>query len=695
MEITVRAPSVDASTGPEATSPVVAATVSALEYGRSIPSDAAGIARLRGLPPGRTTIRVSALGYETAEVEVVAINGRITRATVSLSPAPIRLAGVDVTLEAVELPRGGISVNVAQLPPTVVDLPGAIDRLPGATVVRQGGPGSPAVLQLRGSGGDQVLVLLDGVPINSPLTGVADLSTVDLASIDRVTVLPGAQSSRYGPRALGGVVLLETRPEARSSVRGTIGGGAWGSREADLSGSWVSNDTWSVSGGLRWARARGDFLYEVPDFRGGGETARDNADFRRIGSDVQLTRTGPIAVSARLNASELERGSPGTIAQPSLSGIQHHRRWGAGVSASFDDPDMGGSVRTATQWQRAEYRDPSPPFGAAYDSRNDVWRGGLAAEGWWSGTAGALSAGVDAARMTVESNVLDAASVDVDEIGVWARLERTVDVGNAGRLRMGAGLRVDGHDLVDDHPISPSIDVRGERGPVAIEVAWARGFAPPGLGDLFFQEGVLVEPNPDLLPERVTNEVSATLALRASPGPTELSVRTSAYRADVDDMILWFPDFRFIWSPNNFDVERRGLEVGADLGLAVGGRTHSIAGSVHWSRVEYTGDVLSGQVVYRPDVSADATLTLELPFVSVAPTAGWIGERRSVPGSELNSLPAYWLVDVGFAVPFESGALSGQLDMTLSNLLDERAALLVDYPLPSRGWSMRLRLVPG
>ena len=46
-------------------------------------------------------------------------------------------------------------------------------------------------------------------------------------------------------------------------------------------------------------------------------------------------------------------------------------------------------------------------------------------------------------------------------------------------------------------------------------------------------------------------------------GPSSLnaSVGLNLFAADINGMILWSPDFRYIWSPNNFDVNRRGGEL--------------------------------------------------------------------------------------------------------------------------------------
>ena len=181
------------------TIPVEGAAVTVRGTGLTALTDPGGSVLLRGLSPGRHALTISALGFAEATVEVEAVNGRLTRASVVLDPAPVRLPGLDVRVASREGVGRATIVDPASLPPGVADLAAALDRVPGATVVRRGGPGAPAVVQLRGSGGDQVLVLLDGAPVNSPLTGEADLGMVDLEGLARIVVIPGAQSARTVP----------------------------------------------------------------------------------------------------------------------------------------------------------------------------------------------------------------------------------------------------------------------------------------------------------------------------------------------------------------------------------------------------------------------------------------------------------------------------------------------------------------
>ena len=656
-------------------------------------TDRQGRVRLTGLTPGPYRVTVSAAGFETAWAEGVAENGRTARVRVELIPTPLLLDGLEVVVGSTTLPGGGVELLTSLLPPTVQDLSGALAGLPGVTIVRSGGPGSSAGIQLRGSGVDQVLVLLDGTPLQSPLSGETDLSTVDLASLERIVVLPGARSARYGPRALGGVVLLESAAPHRSSVAGSLSTGAWGTRDAAVRSAWADGSGLSASVGGQWATGRGDFTYQAPAFRGGGTALRENAGFDSRSGQLRaaLERSG-LEASIRLHGSALDRGSAGTIAQPSLTGFQVHRRSGASATLDLGGERRGLSGMVSAQRQRAEYEDAAPPFGEAYDHRAHVDRRSAAVESWTGGPGLRLRAGIAVAGQDIEASSLEQ-DRHVSEAAVWGRAEATRST-DWGLVDARIGARVDQHDLIEDATFSPAVELGLERWGARVDLAVRRAFAPPGVSDLFFQEGVLVRANPDLRPERVRSEVSLAGRRDWSVGRGRVELRTEAYRADVSDMILWFPDFQFVWSPSNFDVRRDGVEAGATVYLPWLGRMHPVGGRVGWSRVEYDGPALSGQVAHRPRFTADVDVAVALPWAEVTARSHWMGSRRSIPGSELNRLPGYSTTDVGLSLPLTFDALRGRVDVSMQNVFDAPVALFVDYPLPGRGWSVRLRVEP-
>uniref|UniRef100_A0A7C3UQA7 TonB-dependent receptor n=1 Tax=candidate division WOR-3 bacterium TaxID=2052148 RepID=A0A7C3UQA7_UNCW3 len=66
-------------------------------------------------------------------------------------------------------------------------------------------------LSIFGSSAQQVLILIDGLPFYSPMSGICDLGLISVHNIERIEVVKGPASSIYGANALGGVVNLITQ----------------------------------------------------------------------------------------------------------------------------------------------------------------------------------------------------------------------------------------------------------------------------------------------------------------------------------------------------------------------------------------------------------------------------------------------------------------------------------------------------
>ena len=91
------------------------------------------------------------------------------------------------------------------------DLVGTLSREAGVQFARSGGPGSASSLFVRGANSSQVLVLVDGVPLNAAVGGAASLGGIALDTVDRIEISRGNLSSLYGSAAIGGVVQIFTR----------------------------------------------------------------------------------------------------------------------------------------------------------------------------------------------------------------------------------------------------------------------------------------------------------------------------------------------------------------------------------------------------------------------------------------------------------------------------------------------------
>jgi iron complex outermembrane recepter protein len=109
-------------------------------------------------------------------------------------------------------------------------------------------------VSLRGigpSGVSRTLVLFDGIPFNDPFGGWVYWTRVPLASVDRIEVVDGANSSVYGNYAMGGIINLVPAPPGRRTLELRSQYGSRNTPKIDFSGT----DSWgrvqaSVDGSL-------------------------------------------------------------------------------------------------------------------------------------------------------------------------------------------------------------------------------------------------------------------------------------------------------------------------------------------------------------------------------------------------------------------------------------------------------------
>ena len=121
-----------------------------------------------------------------------------TQAPVTLPPVDVPLPGAPPPPESPVQrdPTGLVTViDVAGRTTEATTVGALVGEAPGITVQQSGGLGQSESLTLRGAASTGVLVLLDGIPING-VGGIADLSLVPLASVDRAEVLRGGAGAR-------------------------------------------------------------------------------------------------------------------------------------------------------------------------------------------------------------------------------------------------------------------------------------------------------------------------------------------------------------------------------------------------------------------------------------------------------------------------------------------------------------------
>lgn len=77
-------------------------------------------------------------------------------------------------------------------------------------------------IQMQGFSGENVKILIDGVPVIGRMNGNVDLSQINLNDIERIEIVEGPMSVNYGSDALAGTINLITKRTARKGFQAML-----------------------------------------------------------------------------------------------------------------------------------------------------------------------------------------------------------------------------------------------------------------------------------------------------------------------------------------------------------------------------------------------------------------------------------------------------------------------------------------
>jgi vitamin B12 transporter len=158
-----------------------------------------------------------------------------TIAFIALTTWSFGQVDVDILIDTLNIPATNIPASIATtgrnvsiitrkdietLPVTTIDE--MLKYIPGIEVQSRNGFGAQSDISMRGSTYTQVLILIDGMRLNDPLTAHFNSNIpVGLSEIERIEVLRGPAASMYGPDAVGGVIHIITKTFATAHKKGT------------------------------------------------------------------------------------------------------------------------------------------------------------------------------------------------------------------------------------------------------------------------------------------------------------------------------------------------------------------------------------------------------------------------------------------------------------------------------------------
>ena len=532
---------------------------------------------------------------------------------------------------------------------------------------------------IQGSREEHVLVLIDGVRLNSAMSGGADLSHIPLRIIKRIEIIKGPGSAVWGS-SQGGVINIITKTagtgtKPSGSVAGEIGERGVGAYEADVAGK-VDRVGWYLYAGQQESNGllnnryydagraygkftvdlphqglltftgmavdphykTGDFDYAAPSF---SEDIRDRTHFVTANYDTVLTESLHLNLGVRdyernfLDNRDILASSPDGDPGALLYKANWHER-SQGANGLLTWHDSWQQVALGAEINRSKM-----------DTVTDY--GPWAQDNWWAPPQ-------DVSRPGFEE--------------VWGLFVN--DTLRLDKLTLTPGIRYDQHSI-SGSMLSPSLGATYLLRPdTLLRATAARGFQYPVIS-FIAGGGTWDNPNPELKPEKVSS-VQVGVENRSL---AFMSVKVDAFLHHVTDTWWYDGNVDYNWK-NGGSSERQGFEAGLET---TPWHDLSLVANATWTLVT-PEDV-------QEDSSSSTAANLILRYRD---TIGWKGElaghyiwwnqdKVGTTGGQAADL--IWNLSLGRTV-YSTDYLSCELYAKVYNLLNGNATADANYPLPGR-----------
>jgi outer membrane cobalamin receptor len=468
---------------------------------------------------------------------------------------------------------------------SVVEL---LDQTVGVQVRRFGGAGQEAEISIRGSNGRQVVIMLDGVRINSAQSGSADLASIPRDLIERIEVSRGGGSTQSGSGAIGGVVNIVTK-RARAEPRTSLAFARGSFETWEVAASQTGRlSRFDLALGYEFFKTEGNWTFAPLDLIIGGvpvppdETERIERVNNRTENHSGMFKVGrDLGDHFRLELSDQvfwgQSGRPG-LDQPeggelhgqSLTAQSERLRNLADLTlraADWTPLALEAELRGFYRYERNQFEDETPPTGPPLDSDDRDTTGGARLD---LGGDFELAASQHASSLSfsISRDALDSKQAGdhvrrvlglalQDEIALFER-----------RVRIVPAIRYDDTEGFASEWL-PRVGVILEPWPwLRIKGNAERAYRAPTFNELYFNEGSL-RGNPALLPEESRNfDVGVELGLDQLGPFEDLFLEVVGFRNEIDNSIVFQPvSPNVVAATNVSEALSRGIELAGRLQL--------------------------------------------------------------------------------------------------------------------------------
>jgi outer membrane cobalamin receptor len=638
--------------------------------------------------------------------------------TIVIPPVTVRMVRESRDLAEDEAAAGSVLLG-EDLNDAGATVPDVVDQEAGVRVTRLGGPASFSTISIRGSTSDQVLVVLDGIQLNSASGGPVDLSRIPLGNVGRIEIYRGASPLQFGSSAIGGVVSVSTRSARTRQLSLSAGGGSFLSREARLFFTEPHED-WELTLGLDYSGWQGAFPFTNDN--GTRFKKTDDARQKRQNNNfdqINLLGKGRLRLTDSWSMTALDwffwrdQGVPGLGRfQTSKS---RYSTFDNLTSVGLEGVNLGGMVdwttRSSFRVAQSTFGDPNNEIGLALDDSSDLTLAPSITSvavikpfKWWDITT--------QAAYRYESFKPGADSLSAGRSkrhGVTAGLESGFLVAPLA-LRILPSARLQWTDNRFGESGDSSSDTAGLKTAQRLDYSWRGGLVNlsipdtrvsvsagrsvriPSLFELFGNSGRVLG-NPALRSESAFSfDAGFVYDPRWMPRRYRLRLELFGFYSQVEDLIQYMQNAQGVARAENIDNARMwGIEAGLRADLFRHLRVH---GNYTFLDARNTGSLAARKdnfLPFRPaskwyaKIEGYLTGIPHIKEVALFVNSEWIAGNFLDNANLIVATDRYYL-NTGVSIEFRHS--KARISITGSNLTNEQTADLTGYPLPGRSVHM-------
>jgi len=549
-----------------------------------------------------------------------------------------------------------------------------IERTVGVAVTNYGPTGALNTIRIRGADYSRVLVLLDGVRLNSPRDLGFDMSAlpVSVDMVERIEIVRGPASALYGSEAVGGVVNIITKKPVKSEA---IIAGAIGTHGYDSATLGFGNNT-------------GSTYYHLEGTRTTYDGYRPNSDLDQwtYGGKVGVNLSDRVNLEVTGNYTNKENGVPGPKNSVGITDRQWDRFFVAGAGLSMR---TGGGhsfkVRASKADETLQFKSA---FGfSVHESSVDITE---AQVDLLLGSWNVLTLGYEARRDHLDSTDTGKHASDLKAFF----LQDEMSLGQS--FIVVAGVRRDDQSQYGEQT-SPKLSGRylNKNTGTILRASYGEGFRSPTPNDLyspvFFCPGCAQDPNttfytfdlvtvgnPNLKPE-TSKEYEVGVE---QPWGKNDRLRLTGFSRNVNNMIVWLKSYPTTsveqWKPENIGTATvRGYEAELTLALASVARL-----DVNYTYTNPVDESTGNKIPFIPKTQWKGSLSVDVDKKTNLYFEGRAVENYVNPGE-----PAwkYSVMDAKVVERMEgSSKYSGEVFIALTNVFDRKYEVAQNYPMPPK-----------